>query len=178
MGPSVAKTSLRWVIKFSVVHPLTSIALVVLVGISSLVIAGRVPAPFQAYAGSPNYAPSNVASIMPKGNLPAPASTEAFMKGQASYNADLVWGSLSSRLLATLAEQGAGKDSIQEQLDQYKVQGREMDAITYVGGYAPPGDRSFYFYVASIRRPDMAGQAEPVFFAFTLDVEGKILTVE
>ena len=174
MGLSLLKAPTRWAIKFLVVHPLSSIALVVLLGVALLLTTGFVPQPFGAQAGST----TSSASAIAQGNLPAPAATQGFMTGQTTYSADLVWDSLSNDLHNSLSQQGSGKDAIQQQLDKYKQDGRQMENFTYVGGYSPGGNKSFYFYVAAIRRPDLGGQADHVFFAFTVDPQGKILSVE
>lgn len=174
MGLSSLKVPLRWVIKLVVVHPLSSIAVVVLLGVALLFVSGRVPPPLLAQARGG----STPSAVMPQGNIPAPASTESFMKGQASFNADLVWDALSNDLHDNLTAQGSDKQAIQDQLDQYKKEGRQIDSFTYVGGYAPGGSKAFYFYVASIRRPELNGQADQVFFAFTVDPSGKIIRVE
>lgn len=174
MGLALLKAPLRWIIKFVVVHPLSSIALVVLLGVAFLFTSGHVPQPFGVQAGSN----SASAMVIAKGNLPAPTATENFMAGQTAYSADLVWDSLSTDLVSSLSQQGGGKQAVQEQLDNYKQEGRLMENFTYVGGYSPGGEKSFYFYVAAIRRPELGGRADHVFFAFTVDPQGKILSVE
>ena len=100
------------------------------------------------------------------------------MRGQATYDSQLVWNALSDDLHNGLAQQGSGQQAIQDQLESYRQEGRQMEDFTYVGGYAPGGEKSFYFYVATIRRPELGGKADQVFFAFTVDPQGKIISVE
>lgn len=174
MGSNLVKSPLRYIIKTVVVHPLSSLAIVVAVAVGFFFVSGRVPQPFLAQAGSP----AATTQVMAKGNMPASAATEDFMHGQASFNAELVWNSLSDNLHSSLASQGGTIEALQEQLDQYRQEGRFMDNFTYVGGFSPASGTTFYFYVATIRRPELGGQPDNVFFAFTVDPTGKILSVE
>jgi len=174
MGLSLLKAPVRLIIKLVVVRPLSSITMVVLLGVALVFLTGRAPQPFGVQAGSNAFS----APVLAQGNLPAPLATESFMKGQTTYSADLVWDSLSNDLHSSLSQQGGGRQAIQEQLERYRQEGRQMENFTYVGGYAPGGEKAFYFYVAAIRRPELGGQADHVFFAFTVDPEGKILSVE
>jgi hypothetical protein len=174
MGLSSLKGALRWLIKMVIRHPLSSVAVVVLLLVGFVFYSGLAPQPMGAQAGGGLTAPV----VSPKGDLPAPAATEDFMKGQAAFNGELVWNALSNELHQSLSTQGGGRESLQEQLEQYRQEGRRLDSYTYVGGYSPNGDKSFYFYVATIRRPELGGQPDQVFFAFTLNPQGKIVSVE
>jgi hypothetical protein len=107
----------------------------------------------------------------------APASTEAYLRGNQTYNADLVWNSLDSDAQSRLSAQGGSRDDLQQQMDAAKQRGVQIAETSYIGGKSLPDGTSMQFYLVGIRQQSGANiDYQP--YMFTLDRDGKIAKVQ
>jgi hypothetical protein len=107
----------------------------------------------------------------------APEATENFLKGNQTYNAQLIVTSLSEDAV----ERGRSRNAIQEhqqRLDQARERGVRMEQFTYVGGQSLPDGTSLQFYVVAMRGLGGRVELEYVPYAFTLDRSGKIARIQ
>ncbi len=110
--------------------------------------------------------------------IPPAASTESFARGQASFDAKLIWSSLSDDFTEALQSQGQEVDTIQSQLDAMKDQGVKYTEVTYVGGSKTPKGESYYLYLFSRMNSDSPGDIESVPYVFVVNQTGKIERIE
>jgi len=108
----------------------------------------------------------------------APASTESYMKGTETFNADLVWNSLSDDAQNRYRSRGGSMQQLQQQMDQARQAGAQLDQVTYIGGQAFPDGTSMHFYTVLTKGPQAQSTAEPIPYVFTLDPSGKIVRVQ
>jgi len=108
----------------------------------------------------------------------APNSTESYMRGTETFNADLVWSALSEEAQGRYRSRGGSMQALQTQMDQAKQAGAQLEHVTYIGGQAFPDGTSMHFYTVLTRGPQAKSDAEPVPYIFTLDKAGKIVRVQ
>ena len=117
-------------------------------------------------------------SISLPGPKRAPDSTENDLKGQQTYNAELVWSTLSDEALERYRARGVTMADQQRQLDLARDKGTKLEQINYVGGQSLPDGTSLQFYVVAARGPIARSDLEYVTYIFTLDRSGKIARVQ
>jgi hypothetical protein len=109
----------------------------------------------------------------------APQATDNFLKGNQTYNADLICSSLSDDATERLrARAGSCQEVEQRQLELARQQGARLEQIDYVGGHGLPDGTSLQFYVVASRGPTSRSEVEYVTYIFTLDRLGKIAKVQ
>lgn len=149
-----------------------------LVIVAAALVAGVVLVVFQG--GMPTFALSLPSlSGFKMGGGGAPSSTENYMRGTETFNAELVWNALSDEAQGRYQSRGGNMQALQSQMDQAKQAGAQLANVTYIGGQAFPDGTSMHFYTVITRGPqsEQAG-AEPVPYVFTLDPSGKIVRVQ
>lgn len=166
----IVKRMLHRTIRGLVTHPIRFV--IVLVAL----IAGAALLIFQA--GLPSVSLSMPSAPFKVGSSGAPASTENYMHGTETFNADLVWSSLSDEAQGRYKTRGGSQQALQSQMDQAKQAGAQLDHITYIGGQSFPDGTSMHFYTVLTRGPQSKSDAEPVPYIFTLDKAGKIVRVQ
>jgi hypothetical protein len=107
-----------------------------------------------------------------------PSSTESYMKGNETFNAELVWNALSEEAQGRLRSRGTNIQALQDQMDQAKQAGRQFNQVTYIGGQSFPDGTSMHFYTVLSRGLQSRGEPEPIPYVFTLDQSGKIVRVQ
>jgi hypothetical protein len=152
-------------VRYFVLHPAALIGLVLVI---VLIVAAVVAAP--VYVGLiPGVANLRAAT--------APPSTEAYLRGNRDYNAELVWNSLDSDAQSRLSAQGGSRDDLQQQMDAAKQRGVQIAEASYIGGKSLPDGTSMQFYLVGIRQQSGASvDYQP--YMFTLDRDGKIAKVQ
>ncbi|HZT06668.1 MAG TPA: hypothetical protein VFC51_06530 [Chloroflexota bacterium] len=105
-----------------------------------------------------------------------PSSTAAYLRGQQTYDAKLVWQAYSDRVIQDLQQRGVSQDETQRQLDRVREIGSRIDRVQYIGGYPIPSG-SMQFYVVARTNPS-SSDATYIPYVFTLDTKGKIDRVE
>ena len=108
----------------------------------------------------------------------APEATENYLRGQQTYNAELMWNSLSDDAADRAQSRGQAIQAQQRQLDLAREKGIKMDQISYVGGQSLPDGTSLQFYVVGMRGLTSRSDEEYVTYIFTLDRTGKIVRIQ
>lgn len=108
----------------------------------------------------------------------APSATENWLKANETYNAELMWSTLSEEARERYRSRGGTVQTLQGQMEQAKQAGSTMEQFTYIGGQSLPDGTSMHFYLVVSRGPMSRGEAEYVPYVFTLDKSGKIARVQ
>jgi hypothetical protein len=107
----------------------------------------------------------------------APPSTEDYLHGNQTYDASLVWGSLSGDAQSRLRNSGGSPEDLQRQMQTAKDHGIKLEEISYIGGKSLPDGTSMQFYLVGIRQQTKSDlDYQP--YMFTLDRDGKIAKVQ
>ena len=167
----VVKRILHRLIRGVVMHPIRfAIVLVALIaGAALLTLQAGLPALSLSL-------PSSSFKVGSGGG--APNSTESYMKGTETFNAELVWNALSDEAQGRYRSRGGSMQALQSQMDQAKQAGAQLEQVTYIGGQAFPDGTSMHFYTVLTRGPQSRTDAEPIPYVFTLDKSGKIVRVQ
>ena len=166
----VVKRILHRVIRGVVMHPIRfAIVLVALIAGAALVTL---------QAGLPTLSLSLPSPSFKVGSGSAPNSTESYMKGTETFNAELVWNALSDEAQGRYRSRGGSMQALQSQMDQAKQAGAQLEQVTYIGGQAFPDGTSMHFYTVLTKGPQPRTDAEPIPYVFTLDKSGKIVRVQ
>jgi hypothetical protein len=107
----------------------------------------------------------------------APEATENFLKGNQTYNAQLIVSSLSDDAV----ERGQARNVLQEyqqRLEMARERGSRMEQFDYVGGQSLPDGTSLQFYVVAMRGLGGRPELDYVPYVFTLDRSGKIVRIQ
>jgi hypothetical protein len=100
-----------------------------------------------------------------------------FLRGQQTYDADLMWQSFSPELRSALEEQAITRDTLAEQVESERQAGQRYRSFDYVGGVELDSRQKMFFYVVEVQSP--APERSGTFsFVFTVDSNGKIISVE
>ncbi|HYU20889.1 MAG TPA: hypothetical protein VEQ11_19555 [Chloroflexota bacterium] len=154
-----------------IAHPVRGLIMLIVLLAAAGVLA------FQGFQqGAPSF--SIGVPSLPRSISGAPTATENYMRGNESYNAELMWSGLSDEALARYRSRGGSLQALQGQMDQAKQAGSQLDQITYIGGQSFPDGTSMHFYVVLARGPQSRGETEYVPYVFTLDRAGKISRVQ
>lgn len=105
--------------------------------------------------------------------LPAPA-VENFIKGQSSYDADLMWSAYSAEYQATQLQRGASKETLQVAANREKSSGLRYVHYDYIGGVPLEGGGGMYFYAVQL---ELQQQRAKLPIIFTVDEDGKIVRI-
>ena len=152
-------------IRYLVLHPA---ALIVPLAILVIVVAGVIAAPL--YMGS-------IPGLANLRSQTAPSATEDYLRGNQTYNADLVWNSLDSDAQSHLSSQGASRDGLQQQMDAAKQRGVQIAETSYIGSKSLPDGTSMQFYLVGVRQ-QAGSNVDYQPYMFTLDRDGKIAKVQ
>ena len=152
-------------IRYFVLHPA---ALIVTLAILVIIVAGVIAAPL--YIGS-------IPGLANLRSQSAPASTEDYLRGNQTYNADLVWNSLDSDAQSRLSAQGGSRDDLQQQMDAAKQRGVQIAEMSYIGSKSLPDGTSMQFYLVGVRQ-QAGSNVDYQPYMFTLDRDGKIAKVQ
>ncbi len=161
------KRIMAGVIRVLAYHPLSSLLVLVLTALA-------------VFFGYQDYAHGSL-SLTPGGSgrveqiSPSPAA-EDFIKGQATFNASLMWQSFSDDFKQRLTQRGTNQQSLQRQLDQRKQSGAKIDQVQYAGGVKTAEGSRIFMYVLTMQAPDQ-GMAE-THYVLTVDQTDKIVNVE
>jgi len=158
----IFKRLLARLVRVIVYHPVSS-------GITSFLLAALVitnifPIPLL----HPGSAPTQTGLV-----APAPA-VQQYMDGLTqSFDAQKVWGSLSSDLQSAFLATGRNPVIIQRELNATKAI-TKYQAVYYVGGTQLDDGRSVYSYYVEVAPKDGASPADFETYTFVVDQDGKI----
>lgn len=116
-------------------------------------------------------------AFLPRTGSGEPLATSEFLRGNQSYNAQLVWGSFGDEARQALQGRGGSLSALQEQLEGARAQGFALEDVTYIGGKGLSDGTSMQFYLVGVRQQAQAN-LEYVPYTFTLDRGGKIARVQ
>ncbi|MFN0070195.1 MAG: hypothetical protein ACKVVP_01735 [Chloroflexota bacterium] len=108
----------------------------------------------------------------------APSSTENYLKGNQSFNAELMWSALGAESQERFRSRGATTQELQQQMDAARDQGTKLDDFSYIGGQQLPDGTSMHFYLVLTRGPQSRNDPTYIPYIFTLDRGGKIARVQ
>jgi len=114
---------------------------------------------------------------VPSLSAAASSAPETFLKGNQSYDANLVWSSLNDESQKRFQD-GGGVQAIQSQLDAARQKGIRLEQFNYIGKKDLPDGTSMQFYVVASTAPQAGGQVQYIPYVFTVDQTGKIAKVE
>lgn len=114
-------------------------------------------------------ADARVAAIAPA------AAVEDFLRGQQTYDADMMWESFSAELRQDLEGREITRDTLAERVESERQAGHRYGGPRYIGGVELAGNQRMYFYVVEMTSPQERGT---ISFVFTVGSDGKIVSVE
>src|SRR5215212_7625835 len=157
----IVKRILHRFVRGMVMHPIRLVIVLaaLIAGIALVVLQAGLPTVSMALPPS---------SSFKVGSGGAPTSTESYMHGTETFNAEMVWNALSDDAQGRYRSRGGSMQALQSQLEQ----------VTYIGGQAFPDGTSMHFYTVLTRGPQSRSDVEPVPYIFTLDKSGKIVRVQ
>jgi hypothetical protein len=106
--------------------------------------------------------------------LPPTADIERFIKGQQSFDANLMWDTYSPSYQANQLQNGASKETLQADADSQRQQGLHFVRYNYVGGVKLDAGGGMYFYAVDVEVPN---QHAKLAYIFTADDKGKIVKI-
>ena len=166
-------------------------AAVLVVGYVAFTQIGRLPIP---QGSLPSWMPvgggsttNSVQTTSPRTSTPGKLATingetvpavDSYIKGLTSFDARLMWNSLSDDAINAMKSRGGSLEVLQAGLDDAKRRGARYEDITMIGNYPLADGRKYLFYVLSRRGFSGADQLEQVYFVFTVSKDGKITRIE
>ena len=168
----IIKRILHRMIRGLVAHPIRGVGLVV------LALAAAAALTWQGAQSAEPGLSLGIPNLPLRATGGAPGATESYLKGNSTYNAELMWSALSEEAVARYRSRGGTLQSLQQQMEQAKQAGVALEQINYVGGQSLDDGTSMHFYVVLTRGPRSRGEAEYVPYTFTLDRAGKIARVQ
>ena len=107
--------------------------------------------------------------------LPPVTAVEDFLRGQQTYDADLMWASFSPELRKSLEGRNITRATLAQQAESERRAGQRYGNFKYIGGVEIAGHQRMYFYVVEILT---AQQKAPTTFIFTVGSDGKIMGIK
>lgn len=107
-------------------------------------------------------------------SLPPADPIESFIKGQQSFNADMMWEAYSTDYQASQLASGASKATLQAQANSQRTMGLEFVHYDYIGGVKVENG-SMYFYSVDLKLRDQQARLPMIFRA---DADGKIIGID
>jgi hypothetical protein len=105
---------------------------------------------------------------------PAPA-VENFLRGQQTFDADLMWESFSDEFRQTLEGREFTRDTLAQRVETERQAGQRYSGYKYIGGLQLAGRQAMYFYAVDFTSPQERGTLS---FVFTVGSDGKIVNVQ
>ncbi len=119
----------------------------------------------------------NSASGASDASVAPSTAAENFIKGQTTFDANLMWQSFSDDFKQTLTQRGTSQQTLQRQMDQRKQSGTKVENVKFGGGVASPDGSRVFLYVVTM---DIPGNQDAVetHYVLTVDPTDKISKVE
>jgi hypothetical protein len=108
-------------------------------------------------------------------SLPPAPAVETFIKGQQTFNADMMWDAYSTDYQAAQLANGASKATLQALANSVRTQGIKFVHSYYIGGVPIEDGGSRYFYSLDLAQGEQHRQFP---YIFTADSDGKIVDVD
>ncbi|HEX5691366.1 MAG TPA: hypothetical protein VFX76_15230 [Roseiflexaceae bacterium] len=107
-------------------------------------------------------------------SLPPATAVETYIKGQQSFNADMMWDAYSTDYQANQLANGASKATLQAQASSQRSAGLQYVHYDYIGG-VPLDNGSMYFYSVDLSLQNQRARFPIIFKA---DQDGKIIGID
>jgi hypothetical protein len=108
-----------------------------------------------------------------------PIAVEAYLTGQQTYQARLMWEALGDDLKQAMLQRGESPEALQRRLDHEQRAGLRYDGYRYVGGAPLDDGRSVHLYVVSVTAAAPQGERSTrVPYTFVVDAAGKIIAID
>ena len=107
-------------------------------------------------------------------SLPPAAAVETYIKGQQSFNADMMWDAYSTDYQANQLANGASKATLQAQASSQRSAGLQFVHYDYIGGVTLDTG-SMYFYSVDLSLQNQHARFPIIFKA---DQDGKIVGID
>jgi hypothetical protein len=107
-----------------------------------------------------------------------PPAVDEYIKGMTTFDARLMWDALDPKAIQAMVTQGGSQQALQQRLDDAKQSGARYDDVTFIGGYPLKTGEKYFFFVVTRHGFAAPGQADQVFFVFTVGQTGKIVKIE
>ena len=170
---------IRGLIRMLILRPLAGVALLLTALVAVVAIA--------VYAMNPGLPRPSVGAIRLPGmsdspgasaSRSAPQATENYLKGNQTFNAELMWSALATEAQERFRSRGSTLPELQRQMESARDQGTQLDEFSYVGGQGLPDGTSMHFYLVLTKGPQSRSDPQYVPYVFTLDRAGKISRVQ
>jgi len=107
-------------------------------------------------------------------SLPPAAAVEDYIKGQQSYDANMMWDAYSTDYQASQLANGASKATLQARANSERTMGLKYVHYDYIGG-VKVDNGSMYFYSVDLALQSQRGRFPIIFRA---DADGKIVGID
>ncbi len=97
-----------------------------------------------------------------------------YIQGQQTFNADLMWESLSTTSQVNRLQNGISKATMQAQANSERTGGLQYRHYDYIGGVKLNDGGSMYFYAVDLSSPQGSAKLPITFLA---DSDGKVRTL-
>lgn len=159
---------------------------VVSAGVFGLLIVGFVIGPFVAGLLSDGQTPTTAASpgqaqpaqMVARSDEPPAPAVQAYIKGMTTFDARLMWSTLSSDAASQMQSQIGSIEKYQEVLDEAKRRGARYEDVSYIGAYPLRNGSRYFFYVIGRRGFAAPDAYEQMYYVFTVGPDGKILRID
>lgn len=161
-------------VRYFILRPATAIVLVL-----AVVVIGLVVFVLPSFTGQQGFSLPGGLSLglaLPHASG-EPQSTSDFLRGNQSYDAQMMWGSLSPDAQQRLTSGGNSLQTLQQQMDAAQQQGVRVQDVTYIGGKSLADGSSAQFYLVSLQ-PSATADVQYVPYMFTVGPDGKIDKVQ
>ncbi len=111
-------------------------------------------------------------------NEAPPAAVQNYIKGMETFDAKLMWNSLSADAINQIQSKVGTVDAYQQALDQMKQSGARYEDVSYVGGYPLKNGARYFFFVMTRRGFAGPNVDDQVFYVFTVGPDGKIVSID
>jgi hypothetical protein len=103
--------------------------------------------------------------------LPPPQAVQTYIQGQQTFNADLMWDSLSTTSQVDRLQNGISKATMQAQANSERTGGLQYRHYDYIGGVKLTDGGSMYIYAVDVQLPQGSLKLP---FTFIADTDGKV----
>lgn len=102
---------------------------------------------------------------------------DEYIAGMRAFDAQRMWSAYNEQVRGELTSRGQGLDVLQRGLTEARSRGATMDAAVQVGNYPLRDGRRYVFYVVTRSGFASTSTPEQLYFIFTVDPAGRILSI-
>jgi hypothetical protein len=102
---------------------------------------------------------------------------EEYVAGLREFDAQRVWATYNEQVRSELTSRGRSPAELQRGLSEAQAEGARIEKAVRIGNYPLRDGRRYVFYVITRSGFPPDGGTEEIYFVFTVDPTGKILSV-